>query len=366
MSQVTNTRKSPRLRQVATPPKGKTTTRVSHMSPQKNSDDSALRKSLHEFTEKINNFNESLGELKNHYGVLSKEIDEWKSQTTNDLRKVEEELSSIKDIQHEMKSEIQNLHKAKSDALNERNSLKSEINKSKEIYNDLLGKFSTLSEEHESLKNTTRNLQKELNEVKTNLFVERESDKASLSHLQEEIRVLKENQKNNHESLKSRIEKIDATNSSANLIISGDLLPTESPHEDTPNIVIETLKDHLKYQLPRERITAAYRIGRRTSDRGNTDKRRIILKLADRNQKKDLMAACIAMKVRGLYINEELTPEVNSLFYDLRQLRKNNSNSFFRLYTRDGVIKVKRTEVGKVYNIVTKEQLETFKHEAGL
>ena len=72
------------------------------------------------------------------------------------------------------------------------------------------------------------------------------------------------------------------------------------------------------------------------------------------------------MEVRGLYMNEELTPEVNSLYYQLRQMRRRDSSVFHRLFTRDGVIKVKKSSTGQMYSIVTEQQFNNYKRDAGL
>lgn len=320
-------------RQVSTPNKGNTT--------KNNETESPLKKSFQEFTEQLN---ESMNEVRFQCDTLNKNVDEWKNKITEDIRRVEEDLKSIQTTQTEFKTGL---------------------NQTKETCADLQQRFETLKNENAEQKEVITQLKTDLDNLKRNSLVERQSDKSSISQLREEVRRLHEYKQREIESLKLRIGKVDADKTSNNLILSGNLIPLAVQDEDTTTVALNFLKNHLRYHLQRDQVSTAYRIGR-LPESGTQDRRKIILKLVDRNLKKDLFASYKSMKVQGLYINEELTPEVNHLYYQLRQLKKENPSSFYRLFTRDGIIKARKSATGKMYDIITQEQLDTFKREVGL
>ena len=74
----------------------------------------------------------------------------------------------------------------------------------------------------------------------------------------------------------------------AGTLISGNLLPVESPGENVP-LLIETLaKDHLNMDVPRSAISTAHRLGQKKPNLAQ-DKRPIIVKLCQRDLKRDLI-----------------------------------------------------------------------------
>ena len=361
-------RKSMRLAHQATTPKKESsnTCRSKVENPSKNNEsESPLSKSFHEFSEKMSRFNKSLDDLRCQYENLSTVIEEWKYNIAADVRKVENDIRSIIANQSNMKTEIDQLKLSRDNTDADMSDLKSELKQYKENCDSLQRSLATLESDYKEQKNISLELQKDLEKFKTENLVERESDKRSLSQLREEIRKLREEKNSEVESLKTRVGKMDANKTSNNVILSGSIIPPVMQNEDPLAVATDILKTHLRYELPKHQVESAYRIGR-LPERGSPDKRKIIIKLCDKNIKKDLFGAYRTMKVQDLYINEELTPEANNLFYQLRQLKKRNPNSFDRLFTRDGIIKARKSPTGQMYSIVTQEQLDIFKRDAGL
>ena len=146
------------------------------------------------------------------------------------------------------------------------------------------------------------------------------------------------------------------------LIFSGNVLPVELAEEDTTDIIVNTLKSHLKVPITQNDISIAHRLGRTRSGFS----RPIIVKLISRSKKSQIVRARIALPKSTvqnspvLHINESLTPIRRNLFYKARQLKKKHANLFKTLYTQDGriVINLNATEDRKYFISTEKEMLE--------
>ena len=360
---LSSIRKSSRLAHQATTPRKEASTMESHKKNKET--EFPLSKSFLDFTEKIAKFSESLSDLRCQYEKLTNDVEEWKNRIAVDVRRVEDQIRSIITDQSKVITEIDQLKRSRDDTKSNISDLKHELHQSKENCAALQESLATLTSEHDEQKKITAKLQKDLERFKTESLIERQSDKTSLAQLREDIRKLREEKSNEVESLKTRLGKIDADKTSNNLILSGRHIPAVAQNEDPVAVAISVLRTHLQYELRQQQVETAYRIGR-LPESGSPDKRKIILKLSDKNIKRDLFGAYKTMKVQDLYINEELTPEVNHLYYQLRQLKKMNPSSFDRLFTRDGIIKARKSPTGKMYSIVTQEQLDIFKRDTGL
>ena len=92
------------------------------------------------------------------------------------------------------------------------------------------------------------------------------------------------------------------------------------------------------------------------------------IEISNRVKKHEILKACIARRskeCRGLFINEELIKTRNSLFYELRQIKKNHHHPLI-LFTRDGIIKARKTQTGKLYNINSEKDLNVFLGDSGI
>lgn len=175
--------------------------------------------------------------------------------------------------------------------------------------------------------------------------------------LSQEVATLKE--------LVGSHEKKEAERLSQNLILSGRAMPEFTEGENTALVAVEIFKNKFNLSVPRIHISSANRIGKPPTD-GKPDKRKIIMRLTNKDVKNDVVITNIKNRVADLFINEELTKTVDGIYYQLRKLKKENPSKIATLYTRDGVIKVKKTKVGQPYSILTEKELDTFMREADL
>ena len=128
------------------------------------------------------------------------------------------------------------------------------------------------------------------------------------------------NLKRECQELSERVDELESDKLKNTLIISGEALPSGSNNEVTSLIVRDTLKQHIKYELPLDYISSAYRLGRRPPGQ-QQDNRSIAFKLSRDDLIPDIRSACRTIKPKKLYINENLTPARRRFLYVLRQLR---------------------------------------------
>lgn len=88
------------------------------------------------------------------------------------------------------------------------------------------------------------------------------------------------------------------------VILNGPSLPDETPHENTSDLVVNTIKHNLHINMTHTDINVAHCLGPKQQGK----KRPIIVKLHNRAKKSELVQACITVKPQ-LYINESLTPK---------------------------------------------------------
>jgi hypothetical protein len=62
-----------------------------------------------------------------------------------------------------------------------------------------------------------------------------------------------------------------------------------------------------------------------------------------------------------IYINENLPKETRSLLYKTRQLKKKYDFKF--IWTKDGIIKLRKHETSKIHTITNEEQLNEIKQQ---
>ena len=160
-------------------------------------------------------------------------------------------------------------------------------------------------------------------------------------------------------------EKKEAERLSNNLILSGNFIPAYSERENTTEISTDILRNTFKLNVKDFHIASTNRLGK-PPPQGVQDRRNIIIRLTNKSIKNDIIVCNIKNRVRGLYINEELTGTVNEIYYKLRKLKKENPDEIATLYTRDGVIIAREEKRGKLFSIFTENDLIKFKQEVGL
>ena len=128
---------------------------------------------------------------------------------------------------------------------------------------------------------------------------------------------------------------------------------------------MEVLKKYIDYDLDKAHISLATRMGKAPPD-GKEDKRGIKISVINKSIKETIVNKNLGNFQACLYINEELTESVNRLYYEVRNLKKENRDKIYAVYTRDGIIRVRREKKGVVASILTEKDLEEFKNLIGL
>jgi len=170
------------------------------------------------------------------------------------------------------------------------------------------------------------------------------------------------------ETVERKQMKKEAGELSNHLIISGESVPAYTNEENTKEITDKIIRDCCRLNLSNDSIHHAHRTGKPPPDRRPV-KRRIKLYLSNSETKSDIVRAAITFRestASGLYINEELLPSVDTLFYHLRALKKDYRDKIFALHTRNGIIRVKKTRGGEVTEILTEDEFGKFLALIGL
>ena len=173
---------------------------------------------------------------------------------------------------------------------------------------------------------------------------------ASATNLEKELRSMKQNE----------AEKL-----SRNLILSGSAIPIASPSENLTKEAAALIKEHTRYNVTESHIASAERLGRKPAQ-GKEDKRVILVKLHNKELKFDIIKHNLQQRSEGFYISEQLTPEVNDLYREIRKLRKGNRSLIAVLHTYKGIIRAKKSHDGQCYDILTSADLEKFKKDVGI
>lgn len=157
--------------------------------------------------------------------------------------------------------------------------------------------------------------------------------------------------------LENETEEVNLYERRDTLIISGPNLPVEEQNENTTEKkTIRTIKDNLHINIENKDINVAHRLGSRNTQNSI---RPIIVKLHSRQQKYDIMSACVTVKP-NLYINESLTPKRRLLFKKVWDIRKQHRQIFQQCYTQDGRIYVKLRISNQKHVITTEAALTDF------
>ena len=163
------------------------------------------------------------------------------------------------------------------------------------------------------------------------------------------------------------IKTLEAEKLSHNLMLSGPLVSSVVASENPKQAAITLIKDHTKYplHLHEAQVISAERYGRKPPGQG-PDTRGILVKFRSKETKKNIVINNLKNRTEGFYVNEQLIPDVNDLYRETRKLKKEHPSKIATLHTYDGIIRVKKKDEGKQYNILTKADLRNFKMDIGL
>ena len=160
-------------------------------------------------------------------------------------------------------------------------------------------------------------------------------------------------------------KKEEAEVLSRNLLLTGPEVPLPTPDENLSNITIDLIRRTTRYPLNENQIASTKRFGKKPEG-GKQDKRGILVKFHTKETKVEIVKNNIYTRTSGFYVNELLTREVNELFWEVRNLKKQHPDLIKILHTNNGIIKAKKTSVGKGYEIFTEQDLKKFKNDIGL
>ena len=170
-------------------------------------------------------------------------------------------------------------------------------------------------------------------------------------------------------SLSANMDEGDAYQRRDTLIFSGSDIPSSESNENCSQIIKNIVKDKLHLQLD-PTVSTAHRLGKPPINvsTDSPDKRPIIVKLCQRDSKNQIYSAARTMKLRGLFVNESLTPTRRSILYALRQIKRSHPDLVNGCSSYDGKVfactKPSRNAPLQARNvrheINTQERLKTF------
>ena len=120
------------------------------------------------------------------------------------------------------------------------------------------------------------------------------------------------------------MDEEDAYERKDTVILSGEKFKVFRDGENTMDIAIKTLQEHLNTKIVPTDISVLHRLQKKEGH--GPDHRDIIVKFCRREQKNELIAQARRNKVQGLYVNEALTPIRRSIAFALRKAKKEFPN----------------------------------------
>ena len=284
---------------------------------------------------------------------LEQMMEKMQSDTNNQMANMNKIMSEIED----KVSKLEDRMSEQDDKINKQDD---KMNKLEEKINSVL---SQQSETEQKIKveriktDVTQDIRQDINQIVD-------------QRIQETMQAVRENVKETNKKMtdfKNVMQqekiKLEATSLQTQIIISGHNIPAETIQEDTLQIAKNLMQDHLQ-RTDRGLIKNARRFKFGNDTRRRQTNRSIIIETPTVYEKRDIIHEAIRQRPEGLYFNEMVPQQINSLLYRLRKLKKQKKLS--SVFTRDGIIKVKKSQTGKTYDIVTEEDLHRFLQEAGI
>ena len=154
-----------------------------------------------------------------------------------------------------------------------------------------------------------------LNDAQTKLQEELKEKDRKIRDLDKRVEVLQ----NRVNDLEEKIDQGEVGERLNNIIISGPELPIFQNTENTTGVAISIIKNVLRTNIQSEEIVKAHRVGK--PKHPNQDRRSIVVKFQSCDKKKEILTNVKSIKPPGLYFNEDLTPQRNSIMYVLRKAK---------------------------------------------
>ena len=134
----------------------------------------------------------------------------------------------------------------------------------------------------------------------------------------------------------NRHDELEAYGRRESLIFSGDKLPAVQPDENCVRIARDMIRSTLDLSIDPD-ISTAHRIGKPPAPSSTaTDRRGIIVKFCKRDDKFLVQNAAKEKKIKGLSVNESLTPTRTKILHVLRACKKMKNKLVTGTYTHNG------------------------------
>ena len=207
-------------------------------------------------------------------------------------------------------------------------------------------------------------LKKDLEQQKAETAIVIEENRSVIAELNE-VRSVSDTNNAAYARNEKKSAEIEAERIAENIILSGNLIPRYCDGEDTINVALSTFKSSIRVSVNRSDVALAYRPKKKLQDKYVYDDK-IVIKFHSKPSKRDIVHSNLKFKPKGLFINEQLTKRVDEFYYHLRKIKKEQIGKIATLYTRDGVIHVRKTKEGSLYKIVTEQEFNSFLNDAQL
>ena len=134
--------------------------------------------------------------------------------------------------------------------------------------------------------------------------------------------------------IRDTADEQDAYTRRDSLIFSGETVPEG---EDCVKIVRKIVREDLKLNID-PLISTAHRLGKPPASNNTPDKRDIIARFCQRDTKFRVHEAARKAKVKGLYVNESLTPTRRTIQFALRKIKNQHGSLVRGITTHNGCI----------------------------
>ena len=116
------------------------------------------------------------------------------------------------------------------------------------------------------------------------------------------------------EKLENHIDDNEAYERRDAVIISGENIPAAQDGEKCEEVVCSLISQHLKIKISPSDISTAHRLGAKKNSQ-QPDTRNLIAKFCRRDVKSDIVSSAKRSKPAGMYFNESLTPQRQTIFH---------------------------------------------------
>ena len=122
-------------------------------------------------------------------------------------------------------------------------------------------------------------------------------------------------------------------------MLTGDNVPICSIGENCSGLACDVIRHVLKVNMNPSAVVTAHRIGRKPVGQA-PDKRSILMKLANQEEKKNILQSCRRVKPTGFFVNESLSPNKAAILYCLRRAKRKFPSKIDGCGSQDGRVYV--------------------------